>query len=155
VRTTDRIPGFAICARCGVRRNLASCSRCGLLVCSDCRGHVECAVCYGERLVESRRAERRARLRELGRRAAVVALVTASGVTGLGAALLPQSTLCMAGDAGVAGSPIDPGPAELRLEPMPNPMPTPHPRTAAWGEPLMFRCYEGSDGLTCCIVAPR
>ncbi len=83
----------------------------------------------------------------------MVGLVTASGVTGLGAALLPQSTLCMAGDAGMAlvGARIDPGPAEMRLEPMP----TPHPSAVAWGEPLMFRCFEGRDGLTCCIVAPR
>jgi hypothetical protein len=148
VRPTDRIPGFAICARCGVRRNLASCSRCGLLVCGECRGQVECAVCHGERQAASRLAERRARMREVGRRAAVVALVAVSGVTGLGAALLPESSLCMVGGASAA---IDPGPAELRLEPMPNV----HTGAASWGEPLMFRCFEGRDGVTCCVITAR
>jgi hypothetical protein len=118
-------------------------------MCGDCRGPVECAVCHGERIAASRRAARRAQLRELGRRAAVVSLVAASGVAGLGAALLPESGLCMAG--GMSGAAlVDPGPAELRLEPMPA-----HARTAAWGEPLMFRCAEMRDGVLCCVVEAR
>jgi hypothetical protein len=120
-------------------------------VCGDCRGRVECAVCHGERLAASRRAERRAQLRELGRRAAVVALVAASGVTGLGAALLPESGLCMASATLAGTAAIDPGPAELRLEPMPEG----RARIAPWGEPLMFRCFETRDGVTCCVVTPR
>jgi hypothetical protein len=119
-------------------------------VCGDCRGHVECAVCFGERQAASRLAERRARLRELGRRAAVVALVAASGVTGLGAALLPESGLCMA-SATLGRQAIDPGPAELRLQSLPEG----RARMAPWGEPLMFRCFETRDGVTCCVVAPR
>lgn len=146
VRTTDRIPGFAICARCGVRRQLGSCKSCGLLVCADCRGVRECAVCHGERLVSARRAQRRARLRELGRRVAVVGLVAASGATGLGAAFLPDGPLSV--------GTYEKTPVELRMigdsaQPV-----TLETAPAAWRQPLAFQCFDAGRGVTCCIISP-
>jgi hypothetical protein len=149
VRTTDRIPGFAICARCGVRRELACCRTCGLLVCGDCRGTRECAVCYGERLISTRRAQRRERLRELGRRVAVVGLVAASGATGLGAAFLPDGPL-------YAGA-YEPTAVELRAMDAPGQPVTLETGTGKhpWGQPLAFHCFAAAQGVTCCVIAPN
>jgi hypothetical protein len=146
VRPTDRIPGFAICARCGIRRQLASCHSCGLLVCGDCRGVRECAVCHGERLVAGRRAQRRARLREIGRRAAVVGLVAASGATGLGAAFLPDGPLYAA--------PYEPTAVELRMVAPPS-RATATTASMPWHQPLTFQCFDAGQGITCCIISPR
>jgi len=146
VRTTDRIPGFAICARCGVRRQLGSCNSCGLLVCGECRGMRECAVCHGERLAAARRSQRRARLRELGRRVAVVGLVAASGATGLGAAFLPDGPLYVGA--------FEPTPVELRMVSGATPV-TLETGTSGWREPLAFQCYDAGHGVTCCVIAPR
>jgi hypothetical protein len=128
VRTTDRIPGFAICARCGVRRQLASCRSCGLLVCGDCRGQRECAVCY----------------RELGRRVAVVGLVAASGATGLGAAFLPDGPLYTS----------EPTPVELRMVAPAQPV-TLETGQQRWSQPLAFHCFAAAQGVTCCVISPR
>ena len=146
VHTTDRIPGFAICARCGVRRQLASCRSCGLLVCGDCRGARECAVCHSERVASTRRAQRRARLKELGRRVAVVGLVAASGATGLGAAFLPDGPLYVGA--------YEPTPVELRMVSPPN-QPVTLETAPAWHEPLAFHCFDAGQGITCCIISPR
>jgi hypothetical protein len=147
VQPSDRIPGFAICARCGVRRQLAPCGRCGLLVCGDCRGERRCAVCHFERLAAERRAHRRERLRETGRRAAVIALIAASGATGIGAAFLPDGPLAVA-----AVGPATP--VELHLVPA-SPTEPPVLRTAApgaWPQPITFRCFDVGDGVTCCVL---
>ncbi len=146
MRTTDRIPGFAICARCGVRRQLASCRTCGLLTCADCRGTRECAVCHTERVASERRAQRRARLKELGRRVAVVGLVAASGATGLGAAFLPDGPLYVGA--------YEPTPVELRTISGP-PQPVTFETSPAWHEPLAFRCFDAGQGVTCCIISPK
>ncbi|HEX8951535.1 MAG TPA: hypothetical protein VF997_01195 [Polyangia bacterium] len=145
MRTTDRIPSFAICARCGFRRQLASCKSCGLLVCSDCRGIRECAVCHGERVIAARRAQRRARLKEVGRRVAVVGLVAASGATGLGAAFLPDGPLYVGA--------YEPMPVELRMVGAAQPVTLETART--WHEPLAFRCFSAAHGVTCCVIAPK
>jgi len=165
VRPNDRIPGFAICARCGVRRQLAACRTCGLLVCADCRGTRECAVCHFERLAAERRTQRRARLKELGRRAAVVGLVAASGATGLGAAFLPDGPLC-------AGA-VEPTPVELRMvAPQLAHQVTLDAARPPWAHlheaggvssaaapgsvrPLALHCVDTSDGVTCCVIAPK
>lgn len=144
--TNDRIPGFAICARCGVRRHLASCRLCGLLVCGECRGLRECAVCQSERLVSARRSQRRVRLRELGRRAAVVALVAASGATGLGAAFLPDGPL--------ASAAFEATPVELRMVTGPT-QPVSLETATAWQQPLTFHCYAAGRGVTCCVISSR
>jgi hypothetical protein len=147
ITATDRVPAFAICARCGIRRHLASCRLCGLLVCSSCRGVRECAVCQGERLASARRSQRRARLRDLGRRAAVVALVAASGVTGLGAAFLPDGPL--------AAAAFEATPVELRMVTLPSAPVTFETAAAPWHQPLSFHCYDAGQGVTCCVVSPR
>ena len=161
VRTTDRIPGFAICARCGARRRLASCTSCGTLVCGDCRGAGECAVCRCERNAALAQQRRRARLRELGRRAAVVAMVAVSGMTGIGAALMPTGPLCTGAVAPLA--------VELRLADeaaLPTPLPleaapsrwaetqieAQRPRRVAPARPLTFNCFQARSTLTCCVV---
>jgi hypothetical protein len=145
--TTDRIPGFAICARCGVRRQLASCPLCGLLVCGDCHGLRECAVCHAERRASARRSQRRARLREFGRRAAVVGLVAASGATGLGAAFLPDGPLATAA--------FESRPVELRMLGGTTHTVTLETTAAPWHQPLTFHCYDAGQGVTCCVIAPR
>ena len=152
--TTERIPGFAICARCAAHRQLGSCPRCGLLVCGDCRRPAECAVCHDERRLALRRAARRARLSELGRRTAVIALVAASGVTGLSAAMLPGSERS---PVGLLGAPV---PLDLRPEPatMVSTIGAERPLhlPMAWGQPLLFRCFPANEGVTCCVLAtPR
>lgn len=147
MRTTDRIPGFAICARCGLRRHLASCGSCGLLVCGDCRGLRACAVCHAERVLSTRRAQRRERLRELGRRVAVVGLVAASGATGLGAAFLPDGPLSAAA--------YEATPVELRLVSGPGQPVTLETAPAAWRQPLSFQCFDAGHGVTCCIVSQK
>lgn len=75
----------------------------------------------------------------------MIALVAASGATGLGAAFLPDGPLC----AGMA----TPATTELRVLPSPSNV-TIEP-AATWNEPLTFRCYQGGDGVTCCVIAPR
>ena len=140
---SNRIPGFALCARCGVHRQLEACGWCGLLVCNNCRGVRECAVCSGERLASAQRSERRARLRELGRRVAVVGLVAASGATGLGAAFLPDGPPTLGA--------YEPMPVELRAM-IPAP---PEEAAASWHRPLVFRCYDAGQGVTCCVLTPR
>jgi len=145
VHPTDRIPGFAICARCAARRQLGACNCCGLLVCGDCRGRGECAVCHSERRQAARRAERRARLREAARRVAVVGLVAASGATGLGAAFLPETTLC--------GASLTRGvPAERSVVAEVGTSHSPMSLSPGWSEPLIFRCFTGGNGVTCCVI---
>ncbi len=148
VGPTDRIPGFAICARCGIRRHLASCTACGLLVCNDCRGTRECAVCHMERIAAEQRAARRERMREVGRRAAVVALVAASGATGLGAAFLPDGPLC-------AATTMEPTPVELRMVTPAHPVTLETTAADEWGQPLTFHCFDAGQGVTCCILSPK
>jgi len=114
-------------------------------VCNDCRGLRECAVCYGERLISARRAQRRARLRELGRRVAVVGLVAASGATGLGAAFLP--------DGPFYAATYEPTPVELRMLPAP-PVTVGTANGKHWGQPLAFHCFAGPHGVTCCVISP-
>ena len=104
-------------------------------------------MCHAERRASALRSQRRARLREFGRRAAVVGLVAASGATGLGAAFLPDGPLA----AAAFGS----TPVELRM--MTGPM---HPVTVEtagppWHQPLTFHCYDAGQGITCCVIAPR
>jgi mono/diheme cytochrome c family protein len=121
-------------------------------VCGDCRGQVECAVCHGERRVAKRRALRRARLSELGRRTAVVALVAASGVTGMSAALLPDGGLAMASFAAA-----EVAPPRVRFDPalVGVDRPLTLPMAMGWGEPIHFRCFPAGDGVTCCVVSSR
>jgi hypothetical protein len=109
----------------------------------------ECAVCHFERLANERRIQRRVRMRELGRRAAVVALVAASGATGLGAAFLPDGPLC----AGV----IEPTPMELRMvaAPLPQAVTLETAATSPWNRPLTFHCVNAGDGVTCCVVSAK
>lgn len=76
----------------------------------------------------------------------MIALVAASGATGLGAALLPDGPLC----AGLA----TPGPIAVRMLPAESPQMVTL-EAAAWGQPLSFRCFDVGDGMTCCIIAPR
>lgn len=153
VSTTERIPGFAICARCAARRQLAGCPSCGILVCGDCRDERECAVCHSERNLAAARSRRRARARELGRRAAVVALVAASGVTGMGAAFVPPGPMCadsvapiaielrLVGESAIA--------APLSFETTP---PAHQVRAIDSYEGLSFRCFQARSNLTCCVV---
>ncbi len=89
---------------------------------------------------------RRARLKEAGRRAAVITLVAASGATGLGAAFLPDGPLCRAADGSRA--------VELRLDD-PEPPPTTMDATPPWSQPLSFRCFAAGEGVTCCVLEPR
>jgi hypothetical protein len=145
VRTTDRIPGFAICARCAARRELGSCSACGLLVCRDCRGGSRCAVCHGDALAAEATARRRGQRREVVKRAVVVAMVAASGVTGLGAAFMPAGPMCANGLAPIAielhssdGRGIVPVSLEAASPP--------------WNQPLAFHCFQMRSDLTCCVV---
>jgi hypothetical protein len=62
-------------------------------MCETCRGCDECALCFSERCAAAQRHARRARWREIGRRAAIVGLVAASGATGLAAAFFPDGPL--------------------------------------------------------------
>jgi hypothetical protein len=162
VRTTDRIPGFAICARCGARQLLAPCPACGILVCGDCRGVRECAVCRGERLAAVEQERRRARRREVARRAAVVAMVAASGVTGLSAAFIPAGPICSTAIAPVAVE-VRVGPREpdhtlampLPLEPAAPSWTQPHTQAKGPERPLTFTCFQARRNLTCCVVELR
>jgi hypothetical protein len=108
----------------------------------------ECAVCQGERLASARRSQRRARLRELGRRAAVVALVAASGATGLGAAFLPDGPLA-------AAAAYESTPVELRMVTAPMEPVTLETAAPRWQQPLTFHCYDAGQGVTCCVISPR
>jgi hypothetical protein len=132
-----------------VRQDLGACARCGLLVCKECRGERACAVCYFERLAAERRMARRERMAEIGRRAAVIGLVAASGATGLGAALLPDGPLCAASAA--------PKAVEIKLPAGVDEMPGPpvEPRSADWGDALAYRCFDAGNGVTCCVVVPK
>ena len=107
----------------------------------------ECAVCHGERMMSARRAQRRARLKELGRRVAVVGLVAASGATGLGAAFLPDGPLYVGA--------YEPTPVELRMVGAPGQAVTLETVPAAWRQPLAFQCFDAGHGITCCIVSPK
>ena len=84
---TDRIPGFAICAQCGVRNKLANCRSCGLLTCTGCRGGGQCILCFRERAASTRRLLRRERVVRFARRVVVIACVAISGFTAASAAL--------------------------------------------------------------------
>jgi hypothetical protein len=96
----------------------------------------------------ARRAQRRARLRELGRRVAVVGLVAASGATGLGAAFLPDGPLYAAS--------YEPTPVELRMLPGAPVQPvTAETGPHHWSQPLTFHCFAAAQGVTCCVIAPR
>jgi hypothetical protein len=100
-----------------------------------------------ERLANERRNARRARLKEAGRRAAVVALVAASGATGLGAAFLPDGPLCAAA--------MEPTPVELRMVTPVHPVTLETARSGEWGQPLTFHCFDAGQGVTCCVIAPK
>ena len=117
-------------------------------MCGDCRGSRQCAVCHAERLAGERRAQRRAQLQELGRRAAVIALVAASGATGLGAAFLPDGPL-------YASAYAAPTAVELRVMPDQLTPTTVVDADRPWGQTLSFRCFGVGDGITCCVVSPR
>ena len=116
------------------------------MVCGDCRSKRQCAVCHFERLAGEKRAQRRARLQELGRRAAVIALVAASGATGLGAAFLPDGPLCASAYASSSTM-------ELRLLPSEVVQPLAD-ANRPWGQTLAFRCFDVGEGITCCVVTP-
>jgi hypothetical protein len=137
-----------------MRYRLAACRACGLLTCVDCRGDDQCAICYREQLANQARRERRERRRELGRRAAVVGLVAASGISGLAAAFFPDGPL--------TGTGFDAG-AEMRFVTVPNatvdaavdatlnePINL-HATAPPWGSDLKLSCVE-TDGVTCCFV---
>jgi hypothetical protein len=83
----------------------------------------------------------------MGRRAAVIALVAASGATGLGAAFLPDGPLCASAFAA-------PTTMELRMVPVELTPPPAADADRPWGQTLAFRCYDVGDGITCCIVSP-
>jgi hypothetical protein len=75
-------------------------------------------------------------------------------VTGVGAAFLPEATLC--GNARLVREPpademhlVNAGAAEL------GPSRAPVALAPGWGDPLVFRCFTSSGGVTCCVVAPR
>jgi hypothetical protein len=87
---------------------------------------------------------RRRRLRDIGRRTAVVSLVAASGITGLSAAFVPPGPLCTG---------TIPPAVELRLEGM-NEVAGPLPLDATTPPPwtLTFRCVQTRSGVTCCVV---
>lgn len=102
-------------------------------------------MCHFERVAAARKRQRRERMREVGRRAAVVALVAASGATGLGAAFLP--------DGPMSAGAVEPTPISLRLLPEPPPHPVTLAATPApWTQPLSFHCYSSGDGVTYCVV---
>jgi hypothetical protein len=110
----------------------------------------ECAVCHGERQAAARRTQRRARLRELGRRVAVVGLVAASGATGLGAAFLPDGPLYVGA--------FEPTPVELRMvgaAATPVTLETGTTSGGKWHQSLAFQCYDAGHGVTCCVISPR
>lgn len=88
----ERIPGFAICAHCGAKQRLRACKGCGLLTCGECGGGEVCVACHRGRLARIDRALRRMRVQQTLQRVAVVACVTLSGLAGVGAALLPESS---------------------------------------------------------------
>ena len=98
-------------------------------------------------MAASRRSQRRARLRELGRRVAVVGLVAASGATGLGAAFLPDGPLYVGA--------FEPTPVELRMVPGPSTPVTLETGGNGWHRALSFQCYDAGHGVTCCVVTPR
>jgi hypothetical protein len=95
---TDRIPGFAICARCGGRSALGPCYRCGLLMCRECRGQGECVICRRDALTMRMRLQRREKLRRFGHRAGVGACIAATALAGVGAALIPDPPLVAGND---------------------------------------------------------
>ncbi|MCU1276885.1 MAG: hypothetical protein JWM53_431 [bacterium] len=77
----------------------------------------------------------------------MVALVAASGATGLGAAFLPDGPLTAAA--------YEPVPTELRMLAAPDQPVTLETAAAPWQQPLTFHCYDAGDGVTCCVIAPR
>jgi hypothetical protein len=143
VGPTDRIPGFAICACCGSRRQLASCHDCGLLACGDCRGERACAACQRERREAATRLRRRARIAEVGRQTALVALVGMSGLAGVGAATLPGTFLPWTAR-------LDGGAQQLKID-QPRQLP-PISGVTAWGQPIVLHCYACGEGIACFMI---
>jgi hypothetical protein len=155
---THRIPGFAICARCGGKNALAPCYHCGLLVCKECRGGGECVLCYREELLSHLRQERSRRLRRIGHQVGVGACIAATALAGVGAALLPDPPLPESGEGhsayvargevrfvadavgrywDVHGATCPPSLGELRREGFLVSAPV-----DPWGEPLLYGCIE-------------
>jgi hypothetical protein len=157
---TDRIPGFAICGRCGARHDLAPCWACGLITCSACRGDGQCAVCRRERQLAHARAIRQRTLRRLGHRLGVAACVVATGLAAVGAALIPEppgapgfesdahNEIVARGEVRFVGEAIDrwslahagtcpPSLGALRSEGY-----LVAPAIDPWGEPLLYGCVE-------------
>jgi hypothetical protein len=154
---TNRIPGFAICARCGSKNALAACFRCGLLMCKECRGGGECVLCYREELMVHVRAERQRRLRRLGHQVGVAACVAATVLAGVGAAFLPDppspgnashNAVVARGEVrfvanavvhywGSHGSTCPPSLGELQRQGY-----LVAPPIDPWGEPLLYGCIE-------------
>jgi hypothetical protein len=155
---TYRIPGFAICARCGGKISLGPCHRCGLLVCRECRGGGECMLCCREELLARIRVDRHRRMRRLGHQVGVAACIAATALAGLGAALLPDPPLPVSSEGhgeAVAraevrfvadaveryfdshGATCPPSLGELRREGY-----LAAPPVDPWGEPLLYGCME-------------
>ena len=155
---TDRIPGFAICARCGARASIAPCFRCGLLMCKDCRGGGECVLCYREQLAAEARARRNQRVRSVAHHAGVAACIAATALAGVGAALIPDPPLPLGteGHATIVargevrfvadavqhywnthGAICPPSLGELRAEGY-----LLAPPVDPWGEPLLYGCID-------------
>jgi hypothetical protein len=84
----------------------------------------------------------------MGRRAAVIALVAASGATGLGAAFLPDGPLCASAYAAQTT-------VELRIVPVDVPEMMPLDADRPWGQPLSFRCFDAGQSVTCCLISPH
>lgn len=79
----------------------------------------------------------------------MIALVAASGATGLGAAFLPDGPLC--GASAYAARQTE---MELRIVPVELTQPMAVDGNRPWGQTLSFRCFDMGDGITCCIVSP-
>jgi hypothetical protein len=151
---TQRIPGFAICARCGSRRALASCQRCGLIVCKDCRGGGECILCYREELEARQRYQRVRRRKQVAHQLGVAACIAATAMAGIGAALLPdpppppRQSLVARGEVRFVAQAVErywdahggicpPSLGQLQEEGY-----LLGPPLDPWGEPLLYGCVE-------------
>lgn len=88
------------------------------------------------------RTRRRARIAELGRRTALVALVGLSGVAGMGAATLPGfMPSAFTGQLGPHRVTLD---QSRRLPPI--------AAVTSWGQPVLLHCYACGDGITCFVI---
>jgi hypothetical protein len=154
---TERIPGFAICARCGTNRGLGACHRCGLLVCRECRGDGECVFCHREQRAAEARQRNRERLRLVAHRAGVAACIAAATLAAVGAALIPDppvgdreahAMIVARGQVGFVAEAVgrywsahgDTCPAslaQLRIEGF-----LASPPIDPWGEPLLYGCID-------------